>query len=298
MKILRRLIMSLLGYDNDDNNNNSNNNNNNSSFLTNIISPGSSLTTFSRSEFRHNSREYPRITQWLADFPAYPDAFHPHTTPIPATASLYSEWFTICSDRAHHLLSVLDKFERKYRTIGLKYHQIPSHVRHTTSNTRLAQARTRLAHIFESDTVRSDQGFFNGWYDVLNVAKEVLKWDMQTEDGSVLRSALEYLETELERVQDEIVTIYESLGALYHLVETLKAAQAEKKAPDADLRCQGGMETGLLKRWVGSFPSGVDEGLRMGRGEIDELMRVWLGEGEEVRVRVEEGTLWRDMGSA
>jgi hypothetical protein len=27
-------------------------------------------------------------------------------------------------------------------------------------------------------------------------------------------------------------------------------------------------------------------------------VRVWLGEGEEVGVRVEEGTLWRDMGSA
>jgi hypothetical protein len=27
-------------------------------------------------------------------------------------------------------------------------------------------------------------------------------------------------------------------------------------------------------------------------------VRVWLGEGEEGEVRVEEGTLWRDMGSA
>jgi hypothetical protein len=28
------------------------------------------------------------------------------------------------------------------------------------------------------------------------------------------------------------------------------------------------------------------------------LVRVWLGEGEGGGVRVEEGTLWRDMSSA
>jgi hypothetical protein len=203
--------------------------------------------------FMHKKDTYEEVNAFLASLPPGPDGFYHHMEPPTMTAEYYHGWLSLLRREANSLLAHLDLFEARYRTLGFKYHRIPSAARHLTDR-HYGHMCTRLAQLFEYSGLRKDQAFFYTWFKIFETAFRSLKHSAhlsQETSVEILQQELPKVEHALESIAKEVPSILTNLDAIETIIAKLKTVAGDYWTIG---QFEHNTELAYLVEWVGSFP--------------------------------------------
>ncbi|KAF2823155.1 hypothetical protein CC86DRAFT_396597 [Ophiobolus disseminans] len=178
----------------------------------------------------------------------------------PITATLYRDWLHWSKHAALTWLVRLDKVERRFRIASLSYHQTPYALRHSATllhGSRIDQVvLNRLSDILESDRSRTQQTFFSPWYEIKNVAADILKdldyYEPIPDDLDFLRTVHRKFELSLIKLPEALHTLVEGLKWLEATIWEV-AERSDLDGSEA-LASKHSREGGLFRRWMLSLP--------------------------------------------
>ena len=198
------------------------------------------------------------IENWLEDMPDALDFIDASTARKPGI-EVYQDWINWSKSTAFAWLQRLDRYERRFRSTGLKYHKVPYSMRTsgmTPHGSKISPpVLKRLAQIFETDRSRSLQTFFTPWLEINNTATEMLaeidSYQHELEDFAFLRSAHLRFDISFARLDKPL----RSLRLELDWVESTVANIAGRSNVDGSqaLAAKFSLEGGLLRRWMQTF---------------------------------------------
>lgn len=184
---------------------------------------------------------------------------------MPATADLYKDWLHWCKHAALTWLGRLDKLERRFPIASFHYHSTPYALRH--SNTLLHGSKidqavlNRMSDILETDRLRTQQTFFVPWYEIRDVAVDILKdlnnYEPITDDPDFLRIVHCKFELSLLKAPKALRTLVEGL----EWIEGIVAEVADRFELDGSeaLASKFSREGSLFRRWMLTLPEFHDD---------------------------------------
>jgi hypothetical protein len=200
-----------------------------------------------------------RVNTWVNEVAPHGELYD-SAIPIEATANVYKDWLDWSKETALSWLRRLDRYEQRLRTASLKYHKLPYEVRHSSKilyGSSVEQVvLNRLSAILETDRARPQQAFFHPWFEVKNVAANVLE-DMKfyqplPDDCEFLRTILRKFELSLFKMPKACRTLIDGLQWL----EDAVAAVLERSDLDGGdaLASPFTREGGILRGWIQTLP--------------------------------------------
>lgn len=234
-----------------------------------------------------------RIDGWIIGQPfhAY---FEDAETAKPITAEIYIDWIHWLRYITCSRVRQLDRFEKRYRQIGLMYHKIPYQVRHSDNSHSSNRGRryiynsitnlvlARLSQILESDRPRSQQALnsFLPWKPIEQTTKSImaqintLPVQSHSHDLASLKRSMENIQREIESLTRELNTLNATLiwlrnkvGQLNLIASTAASlSQVDSNNGDEDaerLAEKFSREGSLFRTWIWTFPE-VERGIAGG----------------------------------
>lgn len=226
------------------------------------------------------------IELWIDGLPTLTTEYEEAWTRPKPTASHFYDWLNWFKYKAIRVLKLLDKYERSYREIGLKWHLIPHPIRHSKmqlDNIPLsAMTVGRLQVVFESDAPREKQRFFAPWLSaaascsaiIIEVQAAPSLADIDTL-SSILRCNQELYRSTVLDMQ----TVSQALKELEHMVGAVHKHLSYEESKD--LIFKSSVNGILWRRWVATLPELQD--LAGGREErsrrVEEVANEMLTRG-------------------
>jgi hypothetical protein len=207
----------------------------------------------------HSPDQLERIVAWRNDVPQT-EELEDATIGQALTIQLYKDWLEWAAHDALAWLRKLDKFERRFRSAGFAYHQVPYQLRHSSAmlhGCKIEQpVLSRLSQILETDRPRSKQTFFGPWCEISKTAAEVLSYSHK---NTPLANELTHLRTVHRNFELSLWKLFKLEGTLETGLRWLEQTVAEvTERSDLDgteaLAAKYSREGGLLRRWLQTFP--------------------------------------------
>ncbi|KAH7081333.1 hypothetical protein BKA63DRAFT_588745 [Paraphoma chrysanthemicola] len=200
-----------------------------------------------------------RILAWRKNMP-FPDNHLDGAMVQALPIDLYKDWLDWAAHDAAVWLRKLDKFEQRFRTAGLAYHQVPYQLRHSPAMLHGSSIEqpllTRLPQILETDRPRHKQMFFIPWLEIKNTATRILEYSLY---NFPLVDDLNHLYVMHRELELSLWKVYKSANVLEAGLQWLEGAVAKVvRRSDLDgadaLASKYSREGGLLRRWIQTFP--------------------------------------------
>ncbi|KAF2251902.1 hypothetical protein BU26DRAFT_561693 [Trematosphaeria pertusa] len=234
-----------------------------------------------------------KIEKWLDAFPPSPLDFEEAYTEREATLAHYHDWHDMHQHDALHILHKLDAYERRYRALGFTYHTVPHALRHSPT---LQGCRAigpgvlhRLGGVFEPATPQSEQPFFLAWRTCASLAAKVIAEAREFLDAADI-PALEAVHRRcgylLRVAERELKAIRGAMRAVRDMVEEVAGRIDPAAHPAADLSQAFGVEGGLFRRWIWTFPEVQGKAPLASRVEFEAIAQDMITKG------VMEGRWW------
>ncbi|KAH7091459.1 hypothetical protein FB567DRAFT_617063 [Paraphoma chrysanthemicola] len=201
---------------------------------------------------------------------------------------LYKDWLDWAAHDAAVWLRKLDKFEQRFRSAGLTYHQVPYQLRHSPAMLHGASIEqnllTRLSQILETDRPRNKQMFFIPWLEIKSTATRILEYSLY---NFPLADDLNHLYVMHRGFEISLWKLQKSANILETGLQWLEGAVAKVvRRSDLDgadaLASKHSREGGLLRRWIQTFPESDSRSakskLHFIEGYVEKVLEVGIEE--------------------
>jgi hypothetical protein len=230
-----------------------------------------------------------RILAWRENIP-FPDNHVDGAMVQALPIDLYKDWLDWAAQDAAAWLRKLDKFEQRFRTAGLAYHQVPYQLRHSPTMLHGSSIEqpllTRLSQILETDRPRNKQMFFIPWLEVKNTAVRILEYPLYNfplvDDWNHLHDIHREFDLSLWKQ-------YKSANVLETGLQWLEGAVAKVvRRSDLDgadaLASKYSREGGLLRCWIQTLPESDSRSAKSKlyfiEGYVERVLEVGIEEGQ------------------